>query len=250
MSTDIPHIIHQTWKDANIPPQFGKFVQGWKTMHSSWEYRLWTDDDNLKLITINYPHLLTLYNSFDNGVKRADVARYCILHTYGGVYVDLDFECIKPIDKLIENKLFVIGTEPTFHAKRIRKYPFWLCNAFIASVPHHVVFDYILDFIKDRVKDHTRNAVCVTGPDVIQNVFLQRQHLMNDPTIYVCKPQVLYPLIDTHNKGMFESDEERLKYEHIQQTIIKTKQYSVETYAIHHWAGTWWGKDQAFLFDR
>ena len=147
-----------------------------------------------------------MYNAFDNGVKRADVARYCILQTYGGVYVDLDFECIKPLDDLLKNREFVIGTEPTFHAKHIRNYPYWLCNAFIASVPGHRVFDYILEYIAIRVKDHdhTLNAVCVTVPDVIQNVFLQR-NMLRDYDICVCKPHVLYPLIDTHNKGMFTS---------------------------------------------
>lgn len=253
MSTlEIPHIIHQTWKDAHVPPQFQPFVDGWKAMHPTWEYRLWTDADNLELITSKYPHLLSMYNAFDNGVKRADVARYCILHTHGGVYVDLDFECVKPLDGLVDGggKQFVIGTEPTFHAKRIRKYPFWLCNAFMASVSHHVILDYILEFITHHVKDHTQNAVCVTGPDVIQNVFLRRQHLLNDPTVYICKPPVLYPLIDTHNHGMFKSEEERASYEHIQQRLITQKQYSTETYAVHHWAGTWWGKDQAFLFER
>lgn len=71
----IPHTIHQTWKCEDIPPQFAGFVQGWKTKHPTWAYRLWTDADNLELIQTKYPHLLELYNSFDNGVKRADVAR-------------------------------------------------------------------------------------------------------------------------------------------------------------------------------
>ena len=242
----IPRILHQTWKCESVPPQFLPFVEGWKVKHPSWEYRLWTDADNLELITTKYPHLLEMYNAFDNGVKRADVARYCILQTYGGVYVDLDFECIKPLDDLLKNREFVIGTEPTFHAKHIRNYPYWLCNAFIASVPGHRVFDYILEYIAIRVKDHdhTLNAVCVTGPDVIQNVFLQR-NMLRGYDICVCKPHVLYPLIDTHNKGMFTSEEEREHYESIQRNLIRSKTYHTETFAVHHWAGTWWGKDQA-----
>lgn len=164
--------------------------------------------------------------------------------------MDLDFECIKPLEELLLNREFVIGTEPTFHANRIRNYPFWLCNAFMASVPGHRVFDYILEYITHRVRDHTLNAVCVTGPDVIQNVFLQRNHLLRDKDLYVCKPQVLYPLIDTHNKGMFKTDEERQRCESVQNKIIGSKAYGSETFAVHHWAGTWWGKDQAFLFER
>ena len=41
--------------------------------------------------------------------------RYMILYCHGGVYVDLDIECFKSIDPLVENKSFFLGMEPPEH---------------------------------------------------------------------------------------------------------------------------------------
>ncbi len=37
-------------------------------------------------------------------IQKIDFAKYCIIYTYGGVYVDMDSECLKSIDGLFTGK--------------------------------------------------------------------------------------------------------------------------------------------------
>ena len=42
---------------------------------------------------MHYPELIPVYESFPYAVQRWDAIRYLILYTFGGLYVDLDYEC-------------------------------------------------------------------------------------------------------------------------------------------------------------
>ena len=101
--SNIPKIIHQIWfqGENNIPDFHKKYQNICKTMYSNWEYMFWDNDSITNLITENYPHLLFYYNYFPHLVQKVDLARYIILNHYGGCYVDMDVECLKPIDNLL-----------------------------------------------------------------------------------------------------------------------------------------------------
>ena len=71
----IPAIIHQTWKDENIPPEWQGAQQACKDLHPSWEYRLWTDNSSHALIAEKYPDLLRTFERYPYNIERADVIR-------------------------------------------------------------------------------------------------------------------------------------------------------------------------------
>lgn len=97
MST-IPKIIHQTWKDHQVPEQWVGYQQKVRELHPDWEYRLWTDKDNDEFIKSNYPALWPIYQTYPKPVMKADVIRYAIMDQIGGLYLDLDYEMLKPFD--------------------------------------------------------------------------------------------------------------------------------------------------------
>ena len=97
----VPLIIHQTWKTSEIPHHWQPHQQSWQRQHPQWEYRLWTDADNRRLIEERYSWFLDTYDRFPRHIQRVDAAKYFILYTHGGVYADLDCECVKPLDPLI-----------------------------------------------------------------------------------------------------------------------------------------------------
>jgi mannosyltransferase OCH1-like enzyme len=78
--TGIPLIIHQSWKTDQLPAKYLRWQATWKRMHPNWEYKLWTDADNLKLVEQDYPWFLKTYNSFKENISRADVVRYMYMH--------------------------------------------------------------------------------------------------------------------------------------------------------------------------
>ena len=96
--------IFQTWKSKTIhQPILKKWQESWKKYNPDFEYVLWDDDDNRKFITEHFPSFLEIYNSYNVEIKRADAVRYFYLYKYGGVYADLDFECLKSFEPLVKD---------------------------------------------------------------------------------------------------------------------------------------------------
>mmetsp|Transcript_54034 Transcript_54034/g.94908 ORF Transcript_54034/g.94908 Transcript_54034/m.94908 type:complete len:306 (+) Transcript_54034:72-989(+) len=88
----VPKIIHQTWKDDKLPPDFERWSRSWKECLPDWSYKLHTDHDNREMIKDNFPEMLGLYDNYSR-IQRVDAARYAYLALEGGLYVDLDMEC-------------------------------------------------------------------------------------------------------------------------------------------------------------
>lgn len=84
----IPKIIHQTWKNSNIPDYLVDLIKTWKTFHPNWEFKFWTDDMNRDFIIKHYPGFTSVYDSYPNSIQRVDAVRYFILHKFGGVFID------------------------------------------------------------------------------------------------------------------------------------------------------------------
>jgi hypothetical protein len=110
-NTGIPRIIHQTWRDRDIPESVGD-PQSWRRLNPTWAYMFWSDADLLDFFQTQRPDLLTLYESYPNPVQRADLARYCLLQKFGGIYADIDTRCLRPIDVLAGDPRVVLCEEP------------------------------------------------------------------------------------------------------------------------------------------
>jgi len=93
--TPLPKIIHQQWKTEQVPGgEFKKWHEEFKRLFPSPEFKheLWTDARMRSFIQSKYPWFLETYDNYPIPVQRADAVRYFILYTFGGLYVDLDYE--------------------------------------------------------------------------------------------------------------------------------------------------------------
>ncbi|WFD36273.1 hypothetical protein MCUN1_003151 [Malassezia cuniculi] len=108
----IPKIIHQTWKTDIIPDRWVPVRNECAAMHPDYEYMLWTDESSRKLIETDYPWFLPVFDSYPYNIQRADVIRYFVLHKYGGVYMDLDIGCVRPMDPLLRFDVILPRTIP------------------------------------------------------------------------------------------------------------------------------------------
>lgn len=86
----IPKIIHQTWKDENIPDKWEESPREWKRLYPTWEYKLWTDSSMREFMAEHYPDYLEMYDNYKYTIQRCDAFRYFVLFHYGGIYSDLD----------------------------------------------------------------------------------------------------------------------------------------------------------------
>jgi inositol phosphorylceramide mannosyltransferase catalytic subunit len=98
----IPCIIHQTWKNNNIPHEWTVSQKEWKRYHPDWIYVLWTDKDIFDYISQFHPRFIELFMSFPYGIQKADAIRYFILHDFGGLYSDLDLAPVKNVQEYFE----------------------------------------------------------------------------------------------------------------------------------------------------
>ncbi len=129
----IPRVVHQTWKTSDVPEAWAAYRSSWLERHSSWRHRLWTDADNRRLIAEHHPWFLATYDSFPRHIQRVDAAKYFIVYTHGGVYADLDCECLRPVDALTQRGGAVVGKTRDGVIE----------GAFFASPPGHPLWELV-----------------------------------------------------------------------------------------------------------
>ena len=96
----IPKIVHQIWIGSKpVPEKYREYQKKWQELHPAWSYKLWTNTD-IKHIAWSSPALKQVFDQAKNYAAQADILKIQLLHTYGGVYVDLDTEPLEPLDSL------------------------------------------------------------------------------------------------------------------------------------------------------
>lgn len=125
-------IIHQVWEgysEKYIPIRLKILSQTWIENNPDWEYHLWTGKEMRELVISSFIEYENLYNSLPRDVQRWDIIRYMILYKYGGIYTDLDTECFKPINQLVNDISLGFGEEPPIE----KLMPIRIGNAFLVS---------------------------------------------------------------------------------------------------------------------
>ena len=102
----IPKLIHQTARTADIDQRSRHYQAIVRAMHPDWTYKLWTDADNDAFVRAEFPDFYPIFAGFPKGIMRADVIRYLLMDRLGGLYLDLDYEVLRPFDRLDEDASF------------------------------------------------------------------------------------------------------------------------------------------------
>lgn len=101
-----------------------------RRMHPHWDYRLWTDDDLPPMRNRD------AFERSTSWCQKADVLRYEVLRTFGGVYVDADSLALKPLDALLSGA--------TMFAAYERGTSGLIANGVIGCVPGHPVMERLI----------------------------------------------------------------------------------------------------------
>jgi inositol phosphorylceramide mannosyltransferase catalytic subunit len=99
---EIPAIIHRVWIGGDEPDWLKPLGDSWHK--PGWEVWQWGNDEVAGLFPLRNQPIFDdapRISPHSFGRMRADLLRYEILHRFGGVYVDVDFECVRPIDDLL-----------------------------------------------------------------------------------------------------------------------------------------------------
>ena len=225
-----PKIIHQTWKTQEIPEPFSLWSSSWKILNPDYEYKLWTDADNFEFIRSQYPDFFDEYVSYDQHIKRVDAVRYFYLYKYGGIYCDLDFECLKNFDSLfLEMKNYEVvfghmGEEVDFaHA---------IPNAIMISKPNSHFWLYLISEMRKRI--NTGKAEYDTGPMLLKHCCEQYPH---KEKISILNKATFYGI--SWNTSQGQSIRHRVLSKRNLLTFSEKRTLFPNAYAITYWTHSW-----------
>lgn len=180
-----PRIIHQTWKDANIPTQWQQSRNYFIQMHQDYKYMLWTDVDSRQFIMDNYKWFLPTFDSYSFNIQRADAIRYFVLHKYGGIYMDLDVGCLRKLDSLLQFELILPETVPV-----------GVSNDIMASTEKHPFMDYLIHNLNNlnfNYLAHYPTVMFSTGPMFVTLSYMSfKERLISDINEIRILPKHLY----------------------------------------------------------
>ena len=92
----IPRLLHRVWLGGGeMPEAYRAFGDSWTRLHEGWELRTWTDADLPGLGLAEHATRARSPSELSNAV------RFEVLRRHGGVYVDTDVECLRPIDPIL-----------------------------------------------------------------------------------------------------------------------------------------------------
>eukprot|EP00928_Gymnodinium_smaydae_P027751 TRINITY_DN21353_c3_g2_i1.p1 TRINITY_DN21353_c3_g2~~TRINITY_DN21353_c3_g2_i1.p1 ORF type:complete len:355 (-),score=61.56 TRINITY_DN21353_c3_g2_i1:43-1107(-) len=145
----IPRLLHQIWLgERPVPERCKELMDGWRAHHPSWEYRLWTDAEaaaELEDFATSTPggrRVADLAAAASNPAERSDILRLVLVLRHGGLYVDVDFECLGSFEALHEDFSFYTGLSNVA--------AFELNNGLFAASAGHPLLAFLVEHVGRR----------------------------------------------------------------------------------------------------
>jgi len=165
----LPKIVHQQWKTDKIPEgKYTEWHEKWLRLFPQPEYThiLWDDISGRKLIADHYPWFLDIYDSYQFNIQRADAVRYFILHRYGGIYADLDYEpLVNFYDHLPQDRASFIESPYQYNE--------YLQNSLMSSPAKDPFWLTVFDVLVER---HNAPVLKATGPMFLDEALKRAKH--------------------------------------------------------------------------
>src|SRR4051794_30082316 len=148
----IPRIFHQIWLGPNpLPDHFKRWADRWLEINPGWSMQWWTDD--------HLPEIRN-YKEFVVGEKMAaksDILRYEVCHRFGGVYIDADFEPLRPIEP-------ILAGVTSFQADELDDRP---CNAILGCAKGDPFYAKVIEALPASIRAGG-DIVATTGPEFLK----------------------------------------------------------------------------------
>ncbi|HSC35960.1 MAG TPA: glycosyltransferase [Thermodesulfobacteriota bacterium] len=181
----IPRIIHQTYKSYDIPSRCESCRESVISLHPGWEYKFYDDSACREAVIRHFPSFLPVYDRAAL-IQKTDIFRVIAVYGEGGFYLDLDMECIYPLDDLCEFRC-VFGEEMILTEEEAaelgNRHGLRIANYMFGSEPGHPFLLRILKKMADesRREINTENDILEsTGPGLVTNVYHEFKHKHRD----------------------------------------------------------------------
>ena len=253
----IPFIVWQTWKTVHLPPRMARVIRQFRDNNPEYTHHLFTDIECANFIEEFFSGTKIEQAYFrinpEFGAARADFWRYCVLFQHGGVYLDIDSTCLKPLRDFIgvadsailsqeknlverwREDLELLG-DPGFLSDPPARATAWSSNVFLQWLlffePKHPLLAAVIENVADAVlayrefepsrrpTGHIR-TIYLTGPLRFTNTIWVQ--LKKEPSL-IC--QLHIDGIDFQGKAIFqfpghtEKERQSKHYSKLQNTFI------------------------------
>jgi hypothetical protein len=143
-SSAIPRIITAFWNTPELPPDIEALLQSWRARNPGFEFRRFDEAQARDYIAAKFPKpVLEAYQRVREIPQKADIFRLAMLVAEGGVYVDADDRCLRPLDTLLPPRANLVLAQEEFGCA---------ANHFIAAAPGHPVLQAALRAVVIAVK--------------------------------------------------------------------------------------------------
>ena len=163
----IPKQLHLIWvgDDTKRPDNC---IRTWADTNPDWIVKLWGNDDVRERTWANARHMAAMWDRELNGV--ADLMRWELLYTEGGIVVDADSVCVRPLDDwLLESEAIACWENELTRPQLIA------CNM-VGSVPENPFFGRIIEDLHARPSVVDDMAWKTVGPMCLTEAFLKYRY--------------------------------------------------------------------------
>lgn len=199
---NFPKIVNQIWfdfkNDIKLDEEHKQLMEINKKIVSEngFEYVLWNISSATEFIEEHYPFYLSfIKKKWKYEIIKCDFFRYLILYHFGGLYMDLDFILMKPLDHLTQKyqKYDVVLFEEWYNSINIQNKTSTegsLHNGFILSKPKN---KFWLTMINHLITKSTslkfKNEIWqISGTNLLRNMYITTNDIMiiYQPYYMVC----------------------------------------------------------------
>lgn len=119
----MPKIVHFVYCGGDVPEMMLEIMKTVTDKNPLFRFKLW-DNAAIDAEGWNYAEFL---ETFKAPVHVSDYVRLLAVQKYGGIYLDCDVECVRPIDRLLEYDAFAAPQDGTGQ----------ICPAVFGATPNH-----------------------------------------------------------------------------------------------------------------
>ena len=151
-----------------LPPMVQENIDSLKSNHPGLEHKLFTQRDAVALMEGRFSsEVLEAFHAMRPFAYQADLARYCILHEFGGLYADLAYFFVRPLDLSADRAIVFRGN--------LVSSPWDTSNGLIYAPPRHKALARAIEMICANVKRryYGLTPLCPTGPALFGKALAQ-----------------------------------------------------------------------------
>jgi mannosyltransferase OCH1-like enzyme len=159
----IPKLIFQTMETNLLLNNVNACINQVKQLNQNYKYYYFTTHQSRNFIKKYYPDILEHYDALLPGAYKSDLWRYCILHKYGGFYMDVRMFPYMSFDSIV--------TKDTEFMSCLDVHQNMLYQAILGCVPGSKFMKNAIDECVENIKNKklTESDLAVTGPRVMGN---------------------------------------------------------------------------------